>query len=198
MDIAYLHLITNHIPIVGVPFGLAVLLIGIWRNSYEIKAVSFLIFVFLGLATVGVFLLGQGGEDFVEDLAGVSHDAIEDHQGMATFALASVLAAAAVSALALVMYGGLGILRPRFRKSTGDDEVIAPQHRFPMWVVVLIAVLSVASSAILGYTGRLGGKIRHTEFHQTSQAADDREQNGEEGDAETEGGNRRGRNRGGR
>ena len=70
MDLAYLHIVTNHIPIVGVPFALIILLLGIWRKSDELKAVAFLSFAVLGIATLGVFLLGQGGEDFVEELAG--------------------------------------------------------------------------------------------------------------------------------
>jgi len=188
MEIAYLHLVTNHIPIIGVPFGLAVLLAAIWRNSDEMKALGFLIFVVLGAATVGVFLLGQGGEDFVEGLAGVSHDAIEDHEGFAKFGLASVLAVSVASVFALFRYGGFGLLRPRFRKvvnETGDEK------RFPMWVVILVVALGLLSSGILGYTGRLGGKIRHPEFHQGSPASNDLE-DGDSG----EGRRRRGRNRG--
>lgn len=191
MEIAYLHLVTNHIPIIGIPFALAVLLIGIWRNSDEIKAVSFLIFGFLGLATIGVYLLGQGGEDFIEDLAGVSHDAIEDHEGFAAFGLASVLVTAAAAVFTLVRYGGLRLLAPRFRRSAGDVDPPPRQQIFPIWIVVTVLALSIIASGVLGYTGRLGGMIRHPEFHGGSET-----NNVNETDEGDEGDKGRGRNRG--
>jgi hypothetical protein len=190
METAYLHLVTNHIPIIGVPFGLAVLLVGFWRRSDEIKSAALAIFVFLGIATLAVYLLGQSGEDFVEDLAGVSHDAIEDHEGAATLGLASVLVLAGVSLFGLLRYGGLARLRPRFGSSTED---VAGSKTYPRWLGLAIVIVALASSAVLGYVGRLGGKIRHTEFHQAQGAtANDRE----EGEGEEEAGRRRGRNRG--
>ena len=188
METAYLHLVTNHLPIIGIPFALAVLLIGVWRNSDEIKAWSFLIFGFLGLATIGVFLLGQGGEDFVEELAGVSHDAIEDHEGVAKFALGSVLLTAAIAIFALVRYSGLRLLAPRFRKTAEPDKVDVQPHAFPTWIVLSVLAIALVSSGILGYTGRLGGKIRHPEFHGGAQTvgnetneADESDEEGEEG-----------------
>ena len=186
MEIAYLHLVTNHIPIIGLPFALAILIWGLWRNSDEVKTASFLAFVLLGAATVGVFLLGQGGEDFVEDLQGVSHDAIEAHEKLATLALISVLLVAAASLFALLRYRLL-------RGATPELSAV-----FPRWVVLLVLTLALGSSAVLGYAGRLGGKIRHPEFHggQTAAAeAGDAENANEE---EKEGGTKQGRNRGGR
>ena len=197
METAYLHLVTNHIPIIGIPFALAVLLIGIWRNSDEIKAWSFLIFGFLGLATIGVFLLGQGGEDFVEELAGVSHDAIEDHEGVAKFALGSVLLTAAIAIFALVRYSGPGLLAPRFRKTAAADKADVQPRAFPTWIVLSVLVVALVSSGILGYTGRLGGKIRHPEFHGGAQTTgNERNEAGETDEEGEEGDKGRGRNRG--
>ena len=197
MDTAYLHLVTNHIPIIGVPFALAILLIGIWRDSDEMKAFGFLVFAFLGFVTIGVFLLGQGGEDFVEDLAGVSHDAIEDHEGVAKFALGSVLLTAAGSVFALVRYGGLRLLAPRFRKTGQKVDAQTQPRTFPTWSVVLVLAIGVVSGGILGYTGRLGGKIRHPEFHGGAQTTgNEKNEGGETEEDRDEEGKGRGRNRG--
>jgi tellurite resistance protein TehA-like permease len=181
MEIAYLHLVTNHIPIIGVPFALAILLWGLWRNSDELKTTGFLAFALLGVATIGVFLLGQGGEDFIEDLPGVSHDAIEAHEEFATFALVCVLVVAATSVLALLRYRFL-------RAAPAESSPV-----FPRWVVLLVLALSLGSAATLGYTGRLGGKIRHPEFH-TDQASGTEIEDAGTG-AENGGGRKRGRNR---
>jgi hypothetical protein len=189
MEIAYLHLVTNHIPIIGVPFALALLLIGIWRGSNELKAVSFLVFSVLGVLTLGVYLLGQGGEDFVEHLPGVSEQAIEDHEDFAKFALASVAVLAILAAFALVRYGGLRYLKPRIRTTTSGEGDTSASSIFPKWIVGLILLIAVACSGILGFTGRLGGKIRHPEFHGGTAPTDNER---DEGDKE------RGRDRRGR
>lgn len=166
MDLAYLHIVTNHIPIIGVPLALFLLALGIWRKSDELKSASFLIFAFLGIATLGVYLLGQGGEDFVEELAGVSHDAIENHQDFAKIALATVGGLAVLSAFALIRYRGLHFLkRNSSQKLLTGDVIQTTGSYFPNWIVFSILALSLASVAVLGYTGKLGGMIRHTEFY---------------------------------
>jgi hypothetical protein len=190
MDSAYLHLVTNHIPIIGIPFALIVLLLGIWRKSDELKAVALLAFAFLGLATLGVFLLGQGGEDFVEDLAGVSHDAIEDHEKMGLISLVAVGITAIFSAFGLIFYKGFSILK---RRSSDENSKLL----FPNWLTFLVLLLAILSAGILGYTGKLGGKIRHTEFYGGAvNSEEENEKNNEE--SESESGKGRGRSRGGR
>jgi hypothetical protein len=194
METAYLHLVTNHIPIIGVPFAIAVLVLGIWRKSSDLKAAAFLIFVFLGIATLGVYLLGQSGEDFIEGLPGVSHDAIEDHEGAAKLALLSVGLLGLISLFAFIRYKGLSLFR---RRKTADSEGPAAQNedRFPAWITLGVLILALISSGVLGFTGRLGGKIRHPEFHggaqPTQQDGKAAEENKEEGDEKG-----RGRNRG--
>lgn len=186
MDTAYLHIITNHIPIIGVPLALFLLVLGIWRKSDELKTASFLIFAFMGIATLGTFLLGQGGEDFVEDLAGISDDAIENHEDFAKFALASVGVTAIFSLFALVRYKGFSFLKRRktvAEKSAEGENSAEPVLYFPNRIVFAVLVLALASTAILGYTGKLGGKIRHTEFY-----------GGAPTEEEKDGKNRRGKN----
>lgn len=204
MDLAYLHIVTNHIPIIGVPFALTILLLGFWRRSDELKAVGLLAFVVLGGATLAVYLLGQGGEDFVEDLAGVSENAIEDHEKMGLVSLIAVGLTALVSLSGLIFYKGSSLLLNRGKKDgTSDGGSI-----FPGWLVLTVLGLAVLSGGILGYAGKLGGKIRHTEFYGGAISADERERNGggkdaeagqideerDEGDGKGGGRRRRGRN----
>ncbi len=174
METAYLHLVTNHIPIIGVPFALFLLLMGLWRRSNDLKAAGFLIFALLGPVTLTVYLLGQGGEDFVEDLAGVSHDSIEDHEDIAKFALGSTLILAGLALFALIRYKGITLLRPRFSTTTAsaDEEKTVPST-FPTWITLVVLAAALVSSGILGYTGRLGGMIRHTEFHGPNASGDE-------------------------
>ena len=62
---AYLHVVLNHLPIVGIPFGLGLLLLGAVTKNGSIKRAALLCFVTLGTLTVPVYLTGKGGEDFV-------------------------------------------------------------------------------------------------------------------------------------
>ena len=178
METAYLHIVTNHIPIIGVPLAIALLVLGIWRKSDDLKTASFLIFVFLGLATLATFLLGQGGEDFVEEVAGVSEAAIHDHEDFAKFALASVAITAIVSLFAILRYQGLSFFR---RKITNNSRLIEGEvsavtgSYFPTWLTFAVLLLAVLSGGILGYTGKLGGKIRHTEFYGNAPTGEEEE-----------------------
>lgn len=191
MEIAYLHLITNHIPIIGVPFALFILLIGLWRKNEALKQVSYLIFGILAIATVGVYFLGNGGEDFIEGLPGVSEAAIEEHEEFALFALLSVVFTGIVALFGFLRYGGLGFL---FGKEAAEGSSA------PSWLGLVVLVLGLVSAAMLGYTGRLGGVIRHPEFHGgvPATATKERTENKAGETEESEDENGRGRDRGGR
>jgi len=168
METAYLHIVTNHLPVIGVPLALVLLAMGFWRKSDDLKTAAFLIFVFLGLATLVTFLLGQAGEDFVEELAGVSENAIDEHEDFAKFALALVAITASFSLFAILRYQGLSFLRRRITSSErmADGEVSAGQSSpYPVWITLAVLFFAMLSGGVLGYTGKLGGMIRHTEFY---------------------------------
>jgi NADH:ubiquinone oxidoreductase subunit 5 (subunit L)/multisubunit Na+/H+ antiporter MnhA subunit len=166
MNSAYLHIVTNHIPIVGVPFALVLLLLGIWRKSDELKVVALLVFALLGIVTLGVYLLGQGGKDFVEHLAEISEDAIDAHEKMGLISLVSISVTAFLSLLGLIFYKGIFFLKRRQSDRLIDGEVSARAKPFlPNWLIFVVLGMAILSSGILGYTGKLGGKIRHTEFY---------------------------------
>jgi hypothetical protein len=186
MDSAYLHIVTNHIPIVGVPFAVVLLIFGIWRKSDELKAVALLVFTLLGIVTLGVYLLGEGGKDFVEHLAGISEGAIDEHEKMGLISLVSVGVTAFLSLLGLIFYKGFFFLKRRQSDKLLNGEVSGGAKSFlPNWLIFTVLCMAILSSGILGYTGKLGGKIRHTEFY------------GGATNTEDEGGGR-GRGRGGR
>ena len=156
MELAYLHVVINHLPIMGVPVGIFVLALGMFARIDAIKRAGLLVFVAIGLATVAVYLAGQGGEDFVEHLPGVSEDAIEAHEGMAGIALFATELLALLSLGVFARYGGPAML------SRSPAAVAA--RAVPGWAVGVVMVVALATAGVLGYTGKLGGQIRHTEF----------------------------------
>jgi hypothetical protein len=163
MEIAYLHVMFNHLPIMGVPIGLALLLLGLWTRSDSVKRAALLTLVVIGILTMPIFVAGKGGERFVED-AGLSDASIEAHEHMANIALGSTELLAALSLYFFLKHGGRRML------GRGGDR-LGDGHAIPTGAVVAVLIVGIVTAAILGYTGRLGGKISHTEFYSGAAAA---------------------------
>lgn len=152
MDLTHLHLMLNHLPVVGVIFGFLILLWGVLRGYEEVKTVGLIVLVITALAAVPVYLTGEPAEEVVEHLPGVSEQIIELHEDAA---LPSLILAIVTGVLAL----GALILK-RF------SAAAAAAARISMLAVLL---LSFVTGAFMARTANLGGQIRHTEIRQASQ-----------------------------
>lgn len=178
MNPAHLHIILNHIPVIGVPFAAALLGYGLLRKSEEVKTASLLAFVIIAALTIPTFLAGKAAEDMIEHLPGVSEQLIETHEGAALTGLIATLALGAVS---------LGILLLSRRLKA----VATP-------LIIGVLIFSVAVGGWLARTANLGGRIRHTELREGAPAVtDEDEEENDDGDKD-EGGRGRGRHRRGR
>jgi len=144
MSAAHFHLALNHIPLLGILFGAALLAYGLWRDSSDVQQASLGLLAIAGLMTIAVYLTGEPAEDVVEGLAGVSHDAIEAHEALGTYALVAGLLTAFSAVLALVLR-------------------TVRQH-LVRWTVLLTLALAIASTGLIGYTANLGGTISHPEL----------------------------------
>jgi uncharacterized membrane protein len=145
---AHLHLMMNHFPVVGIMGALLLLVYARIRNSEEVKMVSLGIFVLLALITIPVYISGGFAEDAVNKLSGVTEKYISRH---ADFALYALILMEALGILALT---GLVLLR-----RSGS---------VPTWILNSVLVLSLATTAVIGFTANLGGQIRHTEIRDST------------------------------
>ena len=68
MNDAHFHLVTNHLPVVGVLFAVLLLLYAAWRKSDEAKTIAFGFSVLVGLLSMPGYFSGEGAEEFIEDL----------------------------------------------------------------------------------------------------------------------------------
>jgi len=75
MNLAHLHLVLNHLPVLGTGFGLALLIFGLWRRSDELKKTALGVLVLVALAAVPVYLTGEPAEELVQAVPGVSKPA---------------------------------------------------------------------------------------------------------------------------
>jgi len=164
MNWAHLHLLLNHIPILGTLFGFLLLAWGMVRRNDPIQRAALATFVVAALVAVPVFLTGEPSEDAVEHLAGTAEQAIETHEDAALLSLISV-----------ELLGVLAVL-----------SVIRRRAGLSRFVPRAALVISVITVGLMARTANLGGKIRHAELRgaAAAQPQDDRRQ--QEGREEVE------------
>ncbi len=153
LDQAHIHLLLNHLPVLGAAFGLLLFASGLAKASRDLKGAGLVTFVLVALATIPVYLTGEPAEEVVEGLPGVSEDVIGPHEDSAQLAF---IAAGVLGAVALA---GLVVTR---RKDS-----------FPRPLAVVTLVLSLAVAALMARTANFGGRIRHTEVRGDSLPAPD-------------------------
>ncbi len=151
MNLAHLHLLLNHIPIVGMGFGSLLLLVAIVRKSEELKRASLWAFVVLALLALPVFFTGEPAEKVVEHLPEVSETFVEAHEDFAQFALIGIEILGFLSLAGWLIFRG--------------------SKAFPSWLATVAFFLSLAISGMMAWTGHLGGMIRHTETRSGFQAS---------------------------
>ena|SRR5947209_1286055 len=148
MSAAHIHLLLNHIPILGTIFGLLLLLYGMLKGSEDIKRASLWAFVITALITIPVYLTGDGAARIVQNLPGVSPDIIGRHDNAATITITAIEILGAISLI------GLWLSR--------RSQIIA------RWAILSVFVLAVISSGLGVWTGGLGGQVRHTEIRSST------------------------------
>jgi hypothetical protein len=143
MDAAHLHLALNHVPVLGLPFALLLLVAAIvWRN-HQAKLFALSGMVLVALIALPVYFTGEAVEELVEGMPGVSEAHLERHEETATAALVSVEIVGVVALAGLVVFG---------------------RSRVPGWFVTLVLLLSVVGSGMMARAANTGGQIRHTEI----------------------------------
>jgi uncharacterized membrane protein len=143
MNAAHLHLILNHIPVLGTLIGLALLGWALLQKSEELKKVSLGLLIIVALLTVPAYLTGEPAEEIVENLPGVEETSIEHHEEAGKIAFAGILLTGVAAWFGLVLF--------RHGKPV------------PNWLSAVILVLSLAAFVLMARTANLGGLIRHQE-----------------------------------
>ena len=149
MNVVHLHLLLNHVPVVGVVFVTLLLMLGVLRGSAEIARVSLALLALVGAASILVYLTGEPAQDAIEKLPGFSERLVDRHEDAALIATVAAGCGGALALGALVFYRG---------------------RVLPRWLSLLVLVAAVGASGLMAYTANLGGQIRHTEIRSGSAA----------------------------
>jgi hypothetical protein len=146
MSNAHWHLILNHLPVLGVPFGAVLLGLGLLRGTMALQRAGLVVLVLAGLAAGVAYLTGEPAEHALETLGAAGsrpESLIEAHEeaALAATIAAGVLALGAAAALWRLVHGTV---------ARG-------------WIAGLLTLALVASLA-LGWVATLGGRISHPEI----------------------------------
>lgn len=144
MSQVHLHLLITHLPVFGSILGALVLGYGLWAKSNQTKNAAYFIFIISAIGALIAYLTGEGAEEAVEKIQGVSENMIELHEDAAMYALISLIALGAMSIIALAV--------SRFKNSLIQATA------------TVVLILSLISFGLVARTGYLGGQIRHTEI----------------------------------
>jgi len=149
---AHVHLILNHIPILGTMiFAPLVLIWGLVRRSRDITQTGLLLAIILALTTVPIYLTGEPAEEQIEEQPWFSKTLAEKHEERAEAGLVAVLITGAAAAIAL--------WKGRAGKAFG--------RLLPGAVIGGLAL----SAALFAAAALVGGEIRHSEIRSGAPSA---------------------------
>lgn len=153
MNGAHFHLVVNHLPLIFPLVGAIVLLTGILSRSEAIKRTSYFVFILGSIATLLAMSSGEGAEEVVEEIKGISGRFIHEHEEKAEL-------------FALLSYG-LGLLSLASLWLSWKQKPLSKPASF------LVLIGSFAVLFFAKQTGTSGGEIRHTEIRENSAATSD-------------------------
>lgn len=140
----YIHLLSNHFPIILSIAGFLVLTSGMLLHTKMIKQVGLCILLAASIFTIPAYISGEEAEHRVEELAGVSESIIEEHEEGAEFAFILTDIVGVLSLLSLLLN--------------------ARDHKYSIWSMRVTWLLSLICIIALFNVGQSGGQIRRPEL----------------------------------
>ena len=144
MDLTHIHLLLNHFPTIGNIIGGGLFLLSLITKSDDLKRASLVILLGISLIAIPTYLSGNGAQDAIKSLPGVSKSLIETHEGAALVALGFMEVTGGFAWLGLWQFRRLA--------------------RVPSWNLAVILVLTLVSLGLMARASNLGGEIRHAEI----------------------------------
>lgn len=151
MNQAHLHLLLNHLPILGALFGLLLLTGGFLLKNDTVKRTALGLFVLSAILAIPAYLTGEGAEEVVEGLPGVTENLIEAHEDMAN--------------IFLWMVGALGLIA----LATLYTDLKSKKTASMLYALTFAA--AIGTMVFAQRVGASGGEIRHTEIRNGTTAA---------------------------
>lgn len=147
MNAPHIHLLINHLPIIGLIIGVLVLIIGLFSKKQLVSSVGLWITIISGFSSYPTMYSGGASEHYFEENEGkycVSEVLIHEHEESAELAFWPCIITGIFAGLALIG-------NRKGHKHTRKAEI----------GVVFIGIISII---LIGKAGLTGGQIRHPEI----------------------------------
>lgn len=144
MDLTHIHLLLNHFPTIGYIIGGGLFALALVTKSDDLKRASLVVLLGIALIAIPTYISGNGAQDGIKSLPGISRSLIEEHEGAAMVGIAFMEFTGAFAWLGLWQFRRLA--------------------RIPDWNLAVILVLTVVSLGLMIRASNLGGEIRHEEI----------------------------------
>lgn len=150
MNGAQVHLLVNHLPVLGMAFAALLLAAGLLLRKDEVAKAGVWALLLAAASSLPAYFSGEGAEEVVEHLPGVLESLIHDHEEAAEKALAAALAMGAAAAVVLARFRARGFSRN---------------------AAAAALVLSLPALGLMAWTAHLGGLVRHPELNPAGAAS---------------------------
>ena len=147
MSILHLHLLLNHVPVVGAVFLVLLFGFAVVQRDSRLSRMGLFVCVLLAAITAAVYFTGGAAEEIAEKISGVSERTIALHEE-----------AAEISTIAFAISGILAL----------GSLLFFRRKPIPQSATVAALALTLLVGGMMAWTANLGGNIRHTEL-QTAQ-----------------------------
>lgn len=144
MNYPHLHLMINHVPVIGAVVALLLLGWSLVTRRRDLIRLALIVTLLVGLSAYPAFFTGDEAHEQLEDVRGFDHDLIHEHEQAADWALWCMLGTAAIAALGLW--------------TSRQDRAV------PRWVGLATMTGLLLSGVVVTRTALLGGEIRHPEL----------------------------------
>jgi hypothetical protein len=144
MNLAHLHLLLNHWPIIGSFIATGLLLVALLSKSNDLKQATLALFGLMALVAIPAYLTGNLVQDVIRQEPGIVESLVDTHQGAALLALTALLITGGFA------WAGLWQIR---RMSRPSGRTMA-----------MVVASSLVTVGLMTVAGNTGGAIRHPEI----------------------------------
>src|ERR1700688_2595306 len=144
LNCTHIHLMLNHIPVIGLAVPIVLLLIAWVRKDRRLEWLSTQMFVVFSLLTIPVYLTGSPASHKMREVPGISLEIIHRHSNAADFAFWTLEGLGALSLWTLYKFRSSAAVPPR--------------------LTAALLALALTALGLMIWTANLGGKIRHPEI----------------------------------
>src|SRR5437870_7175490 len=145
MNLAHLHLLLNHFPIIGTVIGLGVFIASFIAKSDDLKSAGLTVFAGVALLSLPAFFSGVGAQAALRRNPAVSAALIERHEGSAILALFFVEITGALACWALIE-------RPYSRR----PQTVGAVYDRPAFSIAIL-LFSIVTAGLMARVGTTGG-----------------------------------------